>query len=825
MPVAPSLPDQYHFLLPAWGEKYINVFLAYSLPSHLSAGNLGALPADATLLRIYTRGQDIEVFRRSPLFRQYEKEHAVEFETIDDLQLVPTDPYRTLTACQERGLKAAEKVDAAFFFLNPDAVYSDGTYAAILDHFRRGKRAVLTQGLRANLPAFADRVDALRPPSGEWPGLSPRRLARLVLDTLHPLSVAHVVEGDGNKSLGSYYWRVGNDGMVCRCFHLHPMAVRPLNKITRLFTTVDHEYVRMSCPDPNTVHLVTDSDEIIVVELSAPNHLADWVKTANVTDEEILAWMADWTNGYHRAAMRRTLVIHAAEKTSEFGSVERAADRFASGLLAEFHRRHPGAGPELPVVRRAIEMEAQMVSQAAAAMAAAEAEAAASAVAAREAGLAAREAALAAREAALASPVPARVPLPRRLWNAFGRLSVKAHRLLNRPLYDRHDRLTLTTRTLIEQRQIDDERVRRTESQLGEARAEFDRQRQAATALAEQLAAAERRAEEARHQQAEDARRLTEQTQRRFEELQQQQQLHLQQLDTRHQQLEERSRQLEEQFQRQFAAAAQHHADATLAVDNRLTGTKYTHDRLLTLLSRSGVICFTDRDPERTTSQPPLGYADYDMASLVYRTAFERVIRYLQGNALPGCVAEFGTYRGFTAQTFAELLRDTQWPADLYLYDSFAGLPAPTGGDATSYEFRREAWVEGAMAPETDIVDRIRASVGEALGLDRLTIHPGFFEDSLPPNPPRERIAVLHIDADLYSSARFVLQHLADVNLLMDGGVILMDDYNCNAANPNMGERKALTDFLADNPKWTVSPWFAYGWHGQAYFLHDATVG
>ena len=86
-------------------------------------------------------------------------------------------------------------------------------------------------------------------------------------------------------------------------------------------------------------------------------------------------------------------------------------------------------------------------------------------------------------------------------------------------------------------------------------------------------------------------------------------------------------------------------------------------------------------------------------------------------------------------------------------------------------------------------------------------------------------MAILHIDADLYSSARFVLQFLADANLLRDGGVLLMDDFNCNAANPNMGERKALTDFLADNPKWTASPWFAYGWHGQAYFLHDTAVG
>jgi hypothetical protein len=753
MPAAPaSLPDQYQFLLPAWGEKYIQVFLDYTLPSHMAAGNIGALPADATVLRVFTRNRDLEVFRSSPLFRQYEKAHQVQFESIDDLQLVQSDPYRTLTACHERALTAEADTDTAFFFINPDAVYGDGTYQACLDRFREGKRAILTHGLRADLLRFAPDLDALRPTPGEWPSLPPRRLAKLVLDNLHPLSIAHVMDGDGNKSLGSYYWRVGADGLVCRCFHVHPLAVRPLNKVTRLYTTLDHEYVRMSCPDPATVHFVTDSDELIAIELSVPTHLAEWVKTENVPDEEILEWMREWTNGPHRDAMRRTVYFHADPVTDEYRPVETAAERYATALLAEFDRRHPDAGPDMLVVSRAIRWEAEAAeARAAEVRAAVEAELA-QAVADAQAAEEARRAAAAERAA--------RPSLLRRLVR-------KVHRRLNRSLYDRGDRLSQTVTTLIEQRQIDGERIRVLEHGLGELRAESSRQHETAADLARQLAA----------------------------------------------------------VQQQFGAALERQAEAGLATANALGGVRHTHDRLLTLLSRSGVISFSDRDPARTTSQPPLGYADYDMATFVYRPAFERALRYLQGNSVTGCVAEFGTYRGFTAQTFAELLRDIHWPADLYLYDSFAGLPAPTGSDTTSYEFRREAWVEGAMTPETDIVARIRESVAGAIGEARLSIHAGFFDASLPANPPREPVAILHIDADLYSSARFVLQYLADANLLRDGGVLLMDDFNCNAANPNMGERKALTDFLADNPKWTASPWFAYGWHGQAYFLHDATVG
>ncbi len=762
MPADPApLPDQYHFLLPAWGEKYIDVFLRYTLPSHMAEGNIGALPADATLLRIYTRSQDVRFFRASPLFRQYEKDHAFQFEFIDDLQLVQSDPYRTLTACHERALTQAAGTDTAFFFINPDAVYGDGTYRACLDRFRAGKRAILTHGLRANLPAFAAQFDTLRPAPGVWPNLPPRLLSRLVLDNLHPLSVAHVVDGAGNRSLGSYYWRVGADGLVCRCFHTHPLAVRPLHKVTRLFTTLDHEYVRMSCPDPATVHLVTDSDELIAIELSVPTHLAEWVKTENVPDEEIQVWMKEWTNAYHRDAVRRTVVFHAGPITAEYEPAERAAEGYASALLAEFDRRNPLAGPDMAVVSQAIRWEKE----------------------AAEAVIAAEAVAAVAPPVPLPPPPPAPPPPPKRP-SLVRRLMTKVHRRLNRSLYDRTDHLAQTVKTLIEQRMIEAERTRHVEYALANFRHDAATQ---ISDLVRQLSAGQQQQLEGFRAQLADA--------------------------------------------RQQIAAAEARAAAALAgavqpVANTLAGVKYTHDRLLGLLSRTGAISFSDRDPARTTSQPPLGYSDYDMASLVYRPAFERAIRYLQGNDLPGCVAEFGTYRGFTAQTFAELLRDTQWRADLYLYDSFAGLPAPTGNDATSYEVvRRKSWLAGEMAPEPDIVARIRASVAEAIGLERLHIHPGFFDASLPAHPPREPVAVLHIDADFYESCRFVLQYLADANLLTDGGVLLMDDYNSNAANPNMGERKALTDFLADNPKWTASPWFAYGWHGHAFFLHDATAG
>lgn len=811
-PTPEDLPEQYHLLMPTWGEKYIQVFLRFTLPSHMSDGNIDALPRDRTALIIYTRSQDVPVFRASPLFRRYERDHAVRFEFIDDLKLVKENPYQTLVACHERALAAAAGTDTALFFLNPDAVYCDGTYRAILDRFREGKRAILTQGLRANLPAFAERLDALRAAPDTWPGLSPRQLTRLTLDALHPLSVAHVVDGGGNKSIGSYYWPVGTDGLVGRCFHTHPLALRPARPVTKLYTTIDHELVRWACPDPKWVHLVTDSDEIIAVELSDPSHLADWVKTENVPAEELMGWMQEWTNAYHRSAFCRSIVFHAGPVTGEYAAVEREAERFASAVLAEFTRRTPQARPDMEIVLRAVEHD-RYTAEVARQAEARQAEEARRAEEQARAEHAARPAE--ATPAAVVRPAPP-VPVPPKP-SILGRLFTKGHRLLNRPLYDRGDNLVNAVKTLSEQRQIHDARLQSLEAHGSD----LARRVQAEAAHRAELA---RQAEATQKQSAEASQTLRQElaaTQQEHAATQQGLAAIRHEQATLRQGLTAAQQELAA-TQARLAEARQELAAATLAVANTVTGVKYTHDRLLQLLSLTGQISFSDRDPARPSSQPPLGYSHYDMASIVYRPAFERAIRYLQGNDLTGCVAEFGTYRGFTAQTFAELLRDINWPADLYLYDSFAGLPAPTGNDASSYEVvRRQAWVEGAMTPEADIVAQIRKSVVEAIGAERLYIHPGYFDASLPAHPPREPVAILHIDADLYSSARFVLQHLSDARLIRDGAVLLMDDYNCNAANPDMGERKALTDFVADNPRWSASPWFAYGWHGHAFFLHD----
>ena len=78
---------------------------------------------------------------------------------------------------------------------------------------------------------------------------------------------------------------------------------------------------------------------------------------------------------------------------------------------------------------------------------------------------------------------------------------------------------------------------------------------------------------------------------------------------------------------------------------------------------------------------------------------------------------------------------------------------------------------------------------------------------------PPPLIAV--IDSDLYESAAEVLQMLRPKVRI--GMLILFDDFNAFAGDPNHGERRAIREFEAANPTFRKSQLFSFGLYGEAF--------
>jgi hypothetical protein len=222
------------------------------------------------------------------------------------------------------------------------------------------------------------------------------------------------------------------------------------------------------------------------------------------------------------------------------------------------------------------------------------------------------------------------------------------------------------------------------------------------------------------------------------------------------------------------------------------------------------------------TLYPPIGYKKA-RANAVYGEAFWKCFEYLTGTGPTGCVLEFGTYRGYTARMIAKFMKEFKLQTCLYLYDSFEGLPdVDSNVDKQSYEVSdKRVWFKGQMALSMGTDELIRRSLCKIIPQSSLRVIKGFFEDTLDEHLPATKAALVHIDCDLYSSTKIVLEKLLEKELFQDGTLLLFDDYNCNRANPNMGERRALCDIFNKQSRFTYTPFFSYGWHGQAFFIHD----
>jgi O-methyltransferase len=168
----------------------------------------------------------------------------------------------------------------------------------------------------------------------------------------------------------------------------------------------------------------------------------------------------------------------------------------------------------------------------------------------------------------------------------------------------------------------------------------------------------------------------------------------------------------------------------------------------------------------------------------------------------------------------------------VHLFDSFEGLPEYASAiDRDSYEIGgRNIWSDKMRFPEEFLRQfgqphqwHIRDRLSEIIRQERIILHVGYYSQTLQ-TPLTVKASVVHLDCDLYQSTAEVLWGLFKQDALQDGCVLLFDDWNCNRANPNYGERRAFREFMEGQSRFSSSPWFTYGYNAAAYILHDNTV-
>ena len=208
--------------------------------------------------------------------------------------------------------------------------------------------------------------------------------------------------------------------------------------------------------------------------------------------------------------------------------------------------------------------------------------------------------------------------------------------------------------------------------------------------------------------------------------------------------------------------------------------------------------------------------------------AFSRAFIPIADPLMKGDVFEFGVCAGYSSMFLAKYMKKFRLDdTSLHLFDSFEGLPEDKELDANSYECSQGIWKKGDMKVCDGLEHYIHKKLSKILSPNRVHVVKGFFEDTLHnyfSTLPHAKAKLIHIDCDLYSSTKFVLDFLFKAEVVQDGTMIVFDDWMTSRGNPNLGQRKAVSEVLSKYPWWDFEKYFTSEKGSQIFVAHDLRI-
>jgi O-methyltransferase len=174
-------------------------------------------------------------------------------------------------------------------------------------------------------------------------------------------------------------------------------------------------------------------------------------------------------------------------------------------------------------------------------------------------------------------------------------------------------------------------------------------------------------------------------------------------------------------------------------------------------------------------------------------------VKYVRDKNIEGDIVECGVWKGGSMMAIAEtLLNGGDTSRELYLFDTFEGMPPPTEDDVDIVGVTAESLLDGSdkegkesvwCRATLDVVKKALDSTGYPA--EKIHFIKGMVEQTIPNFAP-DKIALLRLDTDWYESTKHEMEHLFPC--LSKGGVLIIDDYG-----HWQGARKAVDEYLEKN--------------------------
>ena len=184
----------------------------------------------------------------------------------------------------------------------------------------------------------------------------------------------------------------------------------------------------------------------------------------------------------------------------------------------------------------------------------------------------------------------------------------------------------------------------------------------------------------------------------------------------------------------------------------------------------------------------------FTLTSIERRFALIQAVNYIIKNKIAGDIVECGVWKGGSIMVITKTLLELKiYDKELYLFDTFEGMPKPTEFDVSyNDKLAIKGFEDHGYTKSRIELDEVKKNVFST-GYNKEKFHfiKGKVEDTIPKNSP-ETISILRLDTDWYDSTRHELIHLFP--RLVRGGVVIIDDYGFWR-----GAKKAVDEYFEEN--------------------------
>jgi len=182
--------------------------------------------------------------------------------------------------------------------------------------------------------------------------------------------------------------------------------------------------------------------------------------------------------------------------------------------------------------------------------------------------------------------------------------------------------------------------------------------------------------------------------------------------------------------------------------------------------------------------------SQYTMIDFDRINSLSNAIDSVKKDNIPGDFVECGSWKCGTLGFMSLYSRSIGLQKKIHGFDSFEGMPEPIDIDGND----SRQWTGKLAVSIDEAYENLRA-----MNASGVTLHKGFFEKTLSQNKfSIDKISILRVDCDWYSSTKTCLEELYD--LVSPNGFIIIDDYGhwqgCKKAVDEFRENRNISNNL-----------------------------